>query len=233
MKKRKRAPGGGRKPQGEFQNLTAVMSLRMPQDLRDQLERARKASRRTLSQELIARASASFERDRDQSRDRALRAFCFLFSELVQAICPRDFPDERILDWRFDPWLFQAFRLAVAKLLDRFQPNGEMKLPEFWQVIRDAPDIGGLPPMKAEREQMTQSPEAMADYAVQRILSDFADPQQVKRWYREWKRPEEASDPYVQRVLDYQIKEWGTTYYGMTDAQRDLAPRQKSQGGKQ
>ena len=114
MKKRKRAPGGGRKPQGEFRNLTAVMSLRMPQDLRDQLERARKASRRTLSQELIARASASFERDRDQSRDRALRAFCFLFSEVVQAICPRDFPDERIPDWRFYPWLFQAFRLAVA-----------------------------------------------------------------------------------------------------------------------
>jgi hypothetical protein len=67
----------------------------------------------------------------------------------------------------------------------------------------------------------------MADYAVHRVLSDFVDPQQVGRWYREWKRPEEASDPYVQRVLDYQIKEWGTTYYGMTDAQRDLAPKSR------
>ena len=232
MKKR-RKPGGGRKPAGEFRNLTAVMSLRMPQDLRDQLERARKVSRRSLSQELIARAEASFELDRDKSRDRALRAFCFLFSELVQAICPRDYPDESIPDWRFNPWLFQTFRLAVAKLLDRFQPSGEMKLPEFWQIIRGAPEIDGLPPMKTEREQMTQSPEAMADYAVQRVLSDFADPQQVKRWYQEWKRPEEAPDPYVRRVLDYQIKEWGTTYYGVADAQRDLAPREKSQGEKQ
>ena len=227
MKKRQRAPGGGRKPQGEFRNLTAVMSLRMPQDLRDQLEGARRASRRTLSQELIARASASFERDRNQSRDRALRAFCFLFSELVQAICPRDFPDKRIPDWRFDPWLFQAFRLAVAKLLGRFQPSGEMKLPEFWQIIRDESDIEGFPPMKKEREQMTHSPDAMADYAVHRVLSDFADPRQVGRWHREWKRSEEASEPSVRQVLDYQIREWGTTYYGMNQAQRDLASKPK------
>src|SRR6516225_956648 len=110
MKKRKRAPGGGRKPEGELRDLKAVMSLRMPQDLRDQLEQARKASRRSLSQELLWRAKISFERDRDLSRDRALRAFCFLFSELAQAICPSGFPDD-IPDWRFDPWLFQAFRL--------------------------------------------------------------------------------------------------------------------------
>jgi hypothetical protein len=227
MKRRKRAPGGGRKPEGEFRNLTAVMSLRMPQDLRDQLERARRASKRSLSQELIARAEVSFERDRDLSRDRSLRAFCFLFSEVAQAICPSGFPDEHIPVWRFDPWLFQAFRLALAKLLDRFQPTGEMKLPDFWQIIRDESDIEGFPPTKKEREQMTRSPEAMADYAVHRVLSDFADRQQVGRWHREWKRPEEASDPLARQVLGYQIREWGTTYYGMDQAQRDLAPKPK------
>src|SRR5215469_17778158 len=99
MKQRKRAPGGGRKPGGEFRNLTAVMSLRMPQDLRDQLEKARQASGRTLSQELLWRAKMSFDRDRHLSRDRALRAFCFLFSELIQAICINAKP---VSDWRFD-----------------------------------------------------------------------------------------------------------------------------------
>jgi len=85
--KQRRRPGGGRKSGGEFRNLTAVMSVRMPQDLRDQLERARQASRRSMSQELLWRAKMSFDRDRDLSRNRAMRAFCFLFSELAQVIC--------------------------------------------------------------------------------------------------------------------------------------------------
>src|SRR6516225_5822996 len=71
MKMRKRAPGGGRKPGGELRDLKAVMSLRMPQDLRDQLDRARQASGRSLSQELLARARLSFDRERERSRDRA------------------------------------------------------------------------------------------------------------------------------------------------------------------
>jgi len=224
--KRRRRPGGGRKSGGEFRNLTAVMSLRMPQDLRDQLERARQASRRTMSQELLWRAKMSFDRDRDLSRDRALRAFCFLFSELAQVICvnPRLLPG-----WRFDPWLFGAFKLAVAKLLDRFQPAGKMKLPEFWQFVREAPDTDGLLPNKEERRRITESPEAMADYAVQKVLSNFSDPRQVGRMYKGGKGMEEkTSDPADRRMMGHLIQELETSYYGMIDAQRDLARGRKS-----
>ena len=59
MEKRKRAPGGGRKP-GEFGKLEEVMSLRLPAKLKANLKRAAHFSGRTLSGELIWRANASF-----------------------------------------------------------------------------------------------------------------------------------------------------------------------------
>src|SRR6516225_7182787 len=90
---RKRAPGGGRKPMGDFSGLTAVMSLRLSAEMRARLDTAaRKTSRRLkrkwgISQELLRRVQGSFERERDEARDPALRAFFFLFSELVPVIC--------------------------------------------------------------------------------------------------------------------------------------------------
>jgi hypothetical protein len=59
MEKRKRAPGGGRRP-GEFGKLEAVMSLRLPEKLRAKLKRAADLSGRTLSGELIWRLNVSF-----------------------------------------------------------------------------------------------------------------------------------------------------------------------------
>jgi hypothetical protein len=50
--KRKRAPGGGRKP-GEFGKLGAVMGLRLPEELKEELEQVAKESGRSLSGEMI------------------------------------------------------------------------------------------------------------------------------------------------------------------------------------
>jgi hypothetical protein len=228
MKMRKRAPGGGRKPGGELRDLKAVMSLRMPQDLRDQLDRARQASGRTLSQELLWRAKLSFDRDRDLSRGRALRAFCFLFSELAQVICVNM---ELNPDWRFDPWLFRAVKLAISKLLDRFEPGGKMKLPEFWQQFRDADmESIGYPVTRQEREEMTESPEAMADHAVQTVLSDFNNPRRARLWFKGLKdsKATKDRDSILRRVTNDMVQRYETTFYGMGQAQRDLAGRRKS-----
>ena len=54
-KRMKRAPGAGRKPRGEFDQLTSPFSLRMPEDLREQLEAAAEKSGRSASQELLRR----------------------------------------------------------------------------------------------------------------------------------------------------------------------------------
>ena len=227
MKKRKRAPGGGRKPSGEFRNLTVVKSVRMPEDLYDQLERARQAGGRSFNQELLNRAKKSFDRDRDRSGDPALRAFCFLFKELAQVIC---IDPGQVPDWRFDPWLFQAFRLAVPNLLDHFRPAGKMKLPEFWRFAREADYARhGLPDAQEWGRRVTKSPEAMADHAVQKVLSDFSSPQRVRRMYETWKGVEAAvaDDPELRRAAGNMVRELDTTYYGMDQAQRDLAPKPK------
>jgi hypothetical protein len=39
--------------------------------------------------------------------------------------------------------------------------------------------------------RQTESPQAMADYAVQKVLSDFNSPQRVERLYKGWKNFEE------------------------------------------
>jgi hypothetical protein len=70
--KRKRAPGGGRKP-GEFGKLSAVMGLRLPDKLKKELEQAADESGRTLSGEMIwqlSAALASRSRGRERARDK-------------------------------------------------------------------------------------------------------------------------------------------------------------------
>jgi hypothetical protein len=59
MEKRKRAPGGGRKP-GPLGKLGEVISLRLPSKLKTNLQRAAKESGRSLSGEAIWRMNASF-----------------------------------------------------------------------------------------------------------------------------------------------------------------------------
>ena len=67
--KRKRAPGGGRQPSGAFSKLTSPLSLRMPADMRDELEAAAKASGKSLSQELLRRLTGFVQpRPRQGSR---------------------------------------------------------------------------------------------------------------------------------------------------------------------
>jgi hypothetical protein len=229
--KRKR----GRPPAGEFSGLTKVKSVRMTERLLQLLEQGRKERSKKLkreikfSQEILYRLQNSFDREHDQARDPAIRAFCFLFSELAQVICVNP---ALVPDWRFDPWLFQTFKLAVAKLLDRFQPAGKKTLPEFWRFVRETPDIDGLPSNREERKRITESPEAMADHAVEKVLSDFSNPQRVGQMYKGGKdmvgKLPKASD---RRILGALVKEWDATYYGM-NAVRDLGPKQKSQGGK-
>jgi plasmid stability protein len=57
--KRKRAPGGGRKP-GPLGPLGAVMGVRLPEGLKKRLRQAAERDGRTFSAELVRRLEASF-----------------------------------------------------------------------------------------------------------------------------------------------------------------------------
>jgi len=141
-------PKRGRPPTGGFSTLSAVTSLRMPEDLRQQLEKSRKERGKRLhreiglSQELLYRVRDSFIRERNEARDPALRALYYLLAEVSEAVTfpfPARPADLRPL-WRSDPFFFQAFRLAVGQLLDELKPTGEVKPPSIVDNVFKAPD---------------------------------------------------------------------------------------------
>ena len=110
-----------------------------------------------------------------------------------------------------------------------------MKLPEFWQFVRDA-NVEGHLLTKEERARITQSPEAMADHAVQKVLLDFTDRRRLEELQQRLKslvgvQDDETMSKEERKLVGYMMKEWETTHYGMGSAQRDLG-KPKSQGGK-
>jgi Arc-like DNA binding domain len=213
VKRQKRAPGGGRKPQGEFDELTSMFSLRMPQDIRGQLDAAAEKNGRSAAQELLARLHNSFGRERDKSRDPATRALCFLFSELQSKIAGR------ASRWHKDPFRFRALTLAIMGLLNELQPQGEMKRPSL--ALKHPWDRLSKETQAELQEKMAKtwkSPESLAAHLVSEMISQLyfnPAPDDIKKAAAEEIR---AMGPFAQTILQ-RIER---SYYGMADALRDL-----------
>jgi Arc-like DNA binding dprotein len=209
MVKRKRAPGGGMKPRGEFSGLTSVLSLRMPDDMRAQLESAAKKHRptkRSLTQELLKRLERSFNEDREKSRDPALRALLYLIGEVAEGVtnpAPVRLKNTRPL-WHSDPFLFRAFRIAVDKLLDEFEPPGEIKPPPGFVEPADGFEI--FTASKYMRD-IYQSPKTLGGFVAAGIMRALYSPAPADN-LADWPRPR-----------------WDD--YGMQSASRDLGLKPK------
>lgn len=128
--KRKRAPGGGRKSTGEFSQLKSPLSIRMPDEMRRELEAAAKVNKRSVTQEVLRRVQGSFRQDRDRTHDPAMQALCLLIAKLSSDVIGQWDSDGRPLhNWRSDRFFFRSFKLAVAHVLDALEPVGEMRPP--------------------------------------------------------------------------------------------------------
>ena len=112
MAKKKRAPGAGRKPKGDFANLSTHFSVRMPAALDEQVKAACKRSGHTRNQEILTRLQNSFWRELDEENPRSLRALCFMIAQIPEN------------SWRTDAYNFRAFRHAVIGLFDKLDPGG-------------------------------------------------------------------------------------------------------------
>jgi len=213
-KKAKRAPGGGRKPSGPFKLNAAQLTVRMPDEMRDELEAAAHKRGWSLTQELLWRLRASLTReDHEQHQDRALRALCFLISEMARKkLCTgepwyRDEHTERAgAPWHRDPFIFMAFRLAVAKLLEALQPPGELRRPRT---------------KTKDYFYGTDTPESLADHAAKGILSDLyygtpQDAEDLKAFVQAWKLP--YMPQFGERMVE-ELERQGNT---MTRARRDV-----------
>jgi hypothetical protein len=96
--------------------------------MRKQLEAsaARRPGGWSLTQEILFRVKRSFDRERDERRDPASRALCYLLAEIIAVIAPNTVGDE----WRSNPFAFRSVKLAFNKILDGLEPPGEIKLPD-------------------------------------------------------------------------------------------------------
>jgi hypothetical protein len=190
----------------------------MPEDLRRLLEQSRKHRSERLkrkigfSQELLYRLWNSFNRERDEARDPALRALLFLIGEIADGVT---FPYPMRIDglfslWRSDPFLFRAFELAVHQLLDALKPPGKIKSPTDLEVADGVWPVLTGPGAPNSVVKLYEDPEALASYVMAGVLQALrgAVPQSPKS---------DADDTAWEAVFsDYQ----------MDDARRDLSTKQ-------
>jgi hypothetical protein len=104
--KRKRAPGAGRKPKGEFVGKSATITTRIQPSTRDALERAAEAKGRSLSQEVEFRLRAGLKKQTEaQRRNEALACAITLMVEEIEKGTGRS--------WLEDPFTGLAVRYAI------------------------------------------------------------------------------------------------------------------------
>jgi hypothetical protein len=217
--KRKRAKGGGRKPKGEFSELTSPLSIRMPQVLRGELERAARESGKSVSQELLRRLSDTFYRDKEKARDPAMRALCFLIAEAARQAVGIPVSDrlksKNALNWRNNPFFFRAFKIAVGNLLDALEPKGSVEAPKLSfhlkpTTAKDGTALGGA---VNDFIQSYETPEARGHYAANYIWNSL---QTIPHF-----SPEER-EREIQRLMEISSPAFEREFYGMAEAARDL-----------
>ena len=84
--KRKRASGGGRKPKGEFSQLTSSLTIRIPDDMRRELESEAAGNNSSMGQTLLWHLRQSLNREREKERDPALQGLLFMIAQLADAL---------------------------------------------------------------------------------------------------------------------------------------------------
>ena len=157
--KRKRAPGAGRKPQGEYKGKTATLTTRIAPDTRTALEKAAKQTGRSLSQEIEDRLRRSIASDYGSGEEKHNRAFGRLTIEVAGMV--EAMTGER---WRTDRFAHRALRAALNIILDQLAPTGELKVPPLWE---------GMATRWAEREpslgEQVRTPEAAGNSAAMSV----------------------------------------------------------------
>ena len=207
-KKKKRAPGGGRPPKGDFSKLAKPFSIRMPPEMRSQLKMAADASGRSENQELLRRVRNSFHEDRDKARDPAMRALCYLVAEIGNEMNMAGPDGERISYWLTDRFAFCAFKLAVDELLNSLEPKGKIKAPKMGRTEAE----NGLWCWD-ERTKSFQSPEDRAKFVFKYLRWSLLHNESQFDWLDGF--PKDLKTSIERR------------FYGMEDARRDLGIMQR------
>jgi hypothetical protein len=141
---KKRAPGAGRKPHGEFRGKSATLTTRITFETRAAMERAAQKSGRSLSQEVEHRLDYSIRRDYEHNRHRHIRALAEAIAILIHWV-------ERATQkrWIDDPFTAEALRRGIEFLVFHFGAPGT---PEVPATVKDA---AARVPLQARDQSMT------------------------------------------------------------------------------
>jgi hypothetical protein len=133
---RKRAPGGGRKPRGEFRGKSATLTTRITAGTREALDRAAEKNNRSLSQEVERRLRDSIQKDLSRDQQPHIRALGVAFMLMVEGVERRTG-----LRWCDDAFTAESIRHGLNLFISRFGQSGKPALPE---KLKDA--AANLPP---------------------------------------------------------------------------------------
>ena len=114
-KKRRRRPGGGRKPHGEFPGKAATFTTRIQPETRRALDEAARLSRRSVSATAEYVLKQGLRKPSGEPRNLALATAIELLVENIER--------ETKESWRDDPWTGLVLRHAVEALLFHFTPE--------------------------------------------------------------------------------------------------------------
>src|SRR5262245_24537634 len=131
--RRTRAPGGGRKPQGEYTNRKGQFSMRISEELRARLKREADRSGRALSQEVEDRLRKSLV-ERDWTKKLYGPPHNKALGEDVSVLARR-IEQTTNSNWRESPFAFEALRIATERILLGYAPpkwtrDGSYEIPE-------------------------------------------------------------------------------------------------------
>jgi hypothetical protein len=199
----KKKSHAGRKPAGPLANNTSQLTIRMPDDLRAELEESANKRGWSLTQELLWRVRSSYTRQRGEARrSPATRAICFLIANVADRLS-LDRPETSA--WYHDPFMYRAFRLAVGHILQALEPPGEIKNP-YEGRVRIRTGAQAPPP---------ETPEEVARDTAAGLLYQAYHPSNMQAVFRDAKS---SPDARVRQAAELLLD----NAYGFEDVQRDL-----------
>jgi hypothetical protein len=173
---RKRAPGAGRKPKGEFAGKTETFTTRITPETRAALERGARKKGVSLSQhvEYLLR-TALHKPSSAQQRNQALaRAIAFLAENIER---------ETGRGWRDDAFTGQALRYAVEALLFHFAPTPQDSL------MIPTPIEARASKMPQEFAERYRTPAGLGHLAAYAMICEVESAAKSSQMINEWTTP--------------------------------------------
>ena len=204
---RKRAPGGGRKPQGEFAGKSENLTTRITPQLREGLEREAARNNASLSQEVERRLRDSLDMPRklEQTWGPAhVGGLARLISRAVQGI---EMSTGR--RWCDDPFTGQAAQAAIEILLGRLLPEGKLDVPE--EVERSAQALARVAP--PDRVEFYRQPDGVGSAVAFGLINQLEM---------------HAEPPPVDHSPNHHFAD---TFYLMPRIRKDIAFKTNKEGG--